>query len=107
VLKLRFAEIFWMCLLELLGETGRAAHTNEEQFPLSVRVFQYRNNSTISIKFGIEPKLCVSVHYTALLCLTVTLRTSLYVIYLLRVMKLYLVPKYIILTKSTQCEIVN
>ena len=87
-----------MCLLELLGETGRAARTKEERFPLSVRVFHYRNYCTISIKFGIEPELCVSVQHTALLCLTVTY------IYLLRVMKLYLVPTYT-LTKSTRCEI--
>jgi len=57
-----------MCLLELLGETGRAARTKEEQFLLSVRVFHYRNYCTFSIKFGIEPTLCVSVQHTALLC---------------------------------------
>lgn len=101
-----------MCLLELFfwgGEegTGRAAHTKEEQFSLSVRVFQYRNYYTISVKFGILPKLCVSVQHTALLCLTVTLHTNFNVMYLLRVMKLYLVPKYVILTKSTRCEIFN
>lgn len=89
-----------MCLLELLGETGRGAHIKEEHFPLSVRVFEYHNYCTISIKFGFEPKLCVSVQHTALLCLTVTIHTSFYVIYLLRVMKLYLVPKYIILIKK-------
>jgi hypothetical protein len=92
-----------MCLLELLGETGRAARTREEQFLLSIRVFQYRNYCTISIKFCIEPKLCVSVQHTALLCLTVTLHPSVYVIYLFCVMALYLLPKYIIL----RCEIFN
>jgi hypothetical protein len=85
-----------------MGDTGRAAHIEEEQFPFSVRVFQYRNYcKMISVKFSIEPKLCVSVQHTALLCLTVTLYTSFYVIYLLHVMKLYLVPKYIILKKYT------
>jgi len=89
------------------GETGRAAHSKEEQFPLSVRVFQYRNYWRICIKFGIEPKLDVSVQHTALSCLTVTLHASFCVIYLSRVMKLYLVPNYIIVTKSTLCEIFN
>jgi len=85
------------------GETGCAAHIKGEHFPLSVHVFQYRNCCTISIKFGIEPKLCVSVQHTELLCLAVTLRAGFYVIYLLRVMKLYLVPKYVILIKTTPC----
>jgi hypothetical protein len=90
-----------MCLLDLLGETGCAAHIKEEHFPLSVHVFQYRNYYTISIKFGIEPKLCISVQHTALLCTIVTLHTGFYVIYLLCVRKLYFVPKYVVVIKST------
>jgi len=96
-----------MCLLELLGDTGRAAHIKEEQFPFWVRVFQYRNYCKISIKFSIEPKLCVSVQHTALLCLTVILPYKLLCNKFLRIMKLYHVPKYIILIKSTRCEIFN
>ena len=72
-------------LTRTFGGTDCAAHITEEHFPLSVHVFQYRNYCTISIKSGIETK------HTALLCLTVTLHTGFYVIYLLRVMKLYLV----------------